>query len=186
MSGMKVSMALIACHRVTHRVTIRYQHHFIFIGSKEVKEEFRPKALEVPNTYFIYLAISFHQIASMNSTHHIDWKIYLNRSTLRNPYYQPQILDIPNFQHYHRTDHYNDVIMSAMASQITSLTIVYSTVYSGTDQTKHQSTASLAFMRGIHRWPVNSRHKGTVTRELFAFDDVIMQCNVIFICLNVT
>ena len=49
--------------------------------------------------------------------------------------------------------HYNDVRMSAMASQITSLTIVYSTVYSGTDQRKHQSSTSLAFVRGIHRRP---------------------------------
>ena len=44
--------------------------------------------------------------------------------------------------------HYNDVIMSAMASQITSLTIVYSIVYSDADQRKHQSSASLAFVRG--------------------------------------
>ena len=64
--------------------------------------------------------------------------------------------------------------MSAMASQITSLTIVYSTVYSGADQRKHQSSASLAFMRGIHRWPVNSPHKGPVTRKMLLFDDVIM------------
>ena len=70
--------------------------------------------------------------------------------------------------------HYNDVIMSTMASQITSLTIVYSTAYSGADQRKHQSSASLAFVRGIHRWPVNSPHKGPVTREMFPFDDVIM------------
>ena len=48
--------------------------------------------------------------------------------------------------------HYNDVIMGAMASQITSLAIVYSTVYSGGDQRKHQSSASLDFVRGIHRW----------------------------------
>ena len=46
--------------------------------------------------------------------------------------------------------HYSDVIMGAKASQITSLTIVYSTVYSGTDQRKHQKSASLAFVRGIH------------------------------------
>ena len=52
--------------------------------------------------------------------------------------------------------HYCDVIMGQMASQITSLTIVYSTVYSATDQRKHQRSASLAFVRGIHRWPVNS------------------------------
>ena len=58
--------------------------------------------------------------------------------------------------------HYNDVIMGAMASQITSLTIFYSTVYSGADQRKHQSSVSLAFVRGIHRWPVNTPHKGSV------------------------
>ena len=51
--------------------------------------------------------------------------------------------------------HNNDVIMSTMASHITSLTIVYSTVYSGADQRKHQSSASLTFLRGIHRWPEN-------------------------------
>ena len=50
--------------------------------------------------------------------------------------------------------HYYDVIKGAMASQITSLAIVYSTDYSGTDQRKHQSSTSLAFVRGIHRWPV--------------------------------
>ena len=72
------------------------------------------------------------------------------------------------------TLHYNDVTMSAMASQITSLTTVYSTVYSGTNQRKHQSSASLAFVIGIHRWPVNSPHKGPVTRKIFPFDDVIM------------
>ena len=70
--------------------------------------------------------------------------------------------------------HYNDVIMSTIASQVTSLTIVYSTVYSGADQIKHQSSASLAFVRGIHRGPVNSPHKGPVTRNMFPFDDVIM------------
>ena len=64
--------------------------------------------------------------------------------------------------------------MSLMASQITSLTIVYSTVYSGVNQRKHQSSASLAFMRGIHRGPVNSPHKWPVTRKMFPFDDVIM------------
>ena len=70
--------------------------------------------------------------------------------------------------------HYDDVIMSAIASQITSLTIVYSTVYPGADQSKHQSSASLAFVWGIHRGPVNSPHKWPVTRTMFPFDDVIM------------
>ena len=70
--------------------------------------------------------------------------------------------------------HYNDVIMSAMASQITSHTIVYSSFYSGPDQRKHQSSVLLAFVRGIHRRPVNSPHKWPVTRKMFPFDDVIM------------
>ena len=72
------------------------------------------------------------------------------------------------------TLHYDDVIMGTMASQITSLTIVYSTVYSDTDQRKHQSSASLAFVQGIHRGPVNSPHKWPVTRKIFPFHDVIV------------
>ena len=66
--------------------------------------------------------------------------------------------------------------MGTIASQITSLTSVYSTVYSGADQSKHQSSASLAFVWGIHRGPVNSPHKWPVTRKMFPFDDVIMLC----------
>ena len=64
--------------------------------------------------------------------------------------------------------------MGAIASQFTSLTIVYSIVYSDSDQRKHQSSASLAFVRGIHPGPVNSPHKWPVTRKMFPFDDVIM------------
>ena len=70
--------------------------------------------------------------------------------------------------------HCNDVIMSAMASVIASLTIVYSTGYLDADQRKHQSSASLTFVRGIHRWPMSSPHKGPVTRKMFPFDDVII------------
>ena len=70
--------------------------------------------------------------------------------------------------------YYTDVIMSAMASQITSLASVYSAVSSGVDQRKHQSSASLVFVRGIHQEPVNSPHKVPVTRKMFPFDDVIM------------
>ena len=57
-------------------------------------------------------------------------------------------------------EHYSDVIMSAMAYQITSIWSVCSTVCSSVDQRKHQSSASLAFARGIHRLPVNSRTEG--------------------------
>ena len=62
--------------------------------------------------------------------------------------------------------------MSTIASQITSLTIVYSIVYSDADQRKHQSSASLAFVS-----LVNSPHKWPVTRKIFRFDDVIMLWN---------
>ena len=70
--------------------------------------------------------------------------------------------------------HYSDVIIDTMASQIASLNTVYSTVYSGADQRKHQSSASLDFVRGIHRSLVSSPDKGPVTRKMFPFDDVIM------------
>ena len=67
--------------------------------------------------------------------------------------------------------HYNDVIMGVMASPITSLLIVYSTIYSGADQRKYQSSVSLAFVGVIHQCPVNSPHKWQVTRKMFQFDD---------------
>ena len=70
--------------------------------------------------------------------------------------------------------HYSNFITGAIASQITSLMIVYSTVYPGVNQRKHQNSASLAFVRGIHRWPVNSPHKWLVPRKMFSLDDVIM------------
>ena len=68
-----------------------------------------------------------------------------------------------------RAQHLNNVIMGAMASQVTSLTIVYSSVYSGEDQRKHQRSASLAFVRAVHWWPVNSPHKWPITRKVFPF-----------------
>ena len=68
--------------------------------------------------------------------------------------------------------------MGEIASQITILPVVYLTAYSGADQRKYQGSASLAFVRGIHRWPVNSPHKGPVTRKMFAFDD-IMICEIV-------
>ena len=74
--------------------------------------------------------------------------------------------------------------MTMLASQITSLTVVYSIVYSGVNQGKHQSSASLAFVREIHRGPVNFPHKWPVTRKMFPFDDVIM--NVIVLDIMAT
>ena len=68
--------------------------------------------------------------------------------------------------------HCSDIIM---ASQITVVSTVCSAACSGTDQRKHQSSAWLAFLRGIHRSPMDSPHKGPVTRKIFPFDDVIMK-----------
>ena len=61
-----------------------------------------------------------------------------------------------------------------MASQVTRITIVYSIICSGVDKKKHQSSTSLAFVRGVHRWPVISAHRGSVTRKMFPYHDVIM------------
>ena len=88
-------------------------------------------------------------------------------------------------QYVHSNDtiryHYSDVIMGAKASQITSLTIVYSIVYSGADQRKLQSSASLAFVQGIHQKPVNSPHKWPLTRKKVSIwwrhHDIYM-CNI--------
>ena len=77
--------------------------------------------------------------------------------------------------------HYNDVIMSMMVSEITSLMSVYSTVYSGADQRKYQSSMSMAFVRGINWWPVNPLHKGPVIRKMFPFEDVIIKCKYMYI-----
>ena len=64
--------------------------------------------------------------------------------------------------------------MSVMASVITDVSTNCSTVGSGEDQRKQQSSASLAFMRGIHQWPLSSPHKGSATWKIYPFDDVIM------------
>ena len=66
--------------------------------------------------------------------------------------------------------HYSDVKMGTMASQITSLTIVYWIAYSGADQRKHQKLRVTSL---CDRWPVNSPHKWPVTRKMFPFDDII-------------
>ena len=70
--------------------------------------------------------------------------------------------------------HSSAAIMSSIACQITSVSVIYSTVYSGADQRKHQSSVSRALVREIHRWPVNSQHKASVTRKMFLLNDVIM------------
>ena len=76
-----------------------------------------------------------------------------------------QARDITLPDRYLTFKHYNDVIMSAMASQITGISIVCSTVCLGANQRKHQSSVSLVFVRGIHRWRVDSPHNGLVMRK---------------------
>ena len=66
-----------------------------------------------------------------------------------------------------QSSHYSDVIMSTIASLITSLAVVYSTVYSDADQRKHQSSASLAFAWGIHRDRWIPRTKGQLRGKCF-------------------
>ena len=73
--------------------------------------------------------------------------------------------------------HYSDVIMSAMASKPPAPRLFTQPFVQAQIKKKHKSSASLAFMRGIHRWPVNSSHKGPVKRKMFPFDDVIMTRN---------
>ena len=87
----------------------------------------------------------------------------------------------------HQGTHYNYVIMSAMASQVTSLTVVYSTVYSRRRSKKTSKLCVTGPCTGnspvtgewIHRWPANSQHKGPVTRKIFPIDDVIMYMKII-------
>ena len=127
--------------------------------------------------YYVKLSINTDNISiSMTNGFHLFWKSIRKSEALTQVYYMHYAVRTWYHLPYYRpfVSFPNDVIMSAMASQITSLTIVYSTVYSGSDERKHQSSASLAFVRGIHRWPMNSPHKGPVTRKMFPFDDAIM------------
>ena len=78
--------------------------------------------------------------------------------------------------------HYSGVMMRAMASHSPAARMICSAIYSGADQRKRQSSASLAFVRGIHWWPVNFPHKKPVTRKRFPFGDVIMG----FLCAEFT
>ena len=75
--------------------------------------------------------------------------------------------------------HYSDVVMNTRASQITGTSIVSPAICSGADQRNHQSSASLAFVRVIHRPLSGSPHQGPVTRKIFPFDDVIMNSSLL-------
>ena len=125
-----------------------------------------------PFRYCIVLTVLSHAAVSCgtavcSSASQSTWQKYVHgQKGLVNELYRTELLSW--------LKHYNDVIMSAMASQIISLTIAYSTVHSGLDQRKHQSSASLAFVRGIHQWPVNFPHRWPVSRKMFPFDGFII------------
>ena len=149
---------------------------------------------------YVYAYASFKLCPSISHVHYLSCimlRISTENDNVRNPYIRCGWYSVQLYASYFQCvwplhslagsdiriigHHYGGVIISVMASQITSLTVVYSTVYSGVDQRKTQSSVSLAFVRRIHRWPVNSPHKGPVTRKMFPFDDVIM-CGPCFTC----
>ena len=132
------------------------------------------------NTYILFLSIIFIFVISDN-TNKISLNSFRQGSAAR---HWKEWIQVLSNNHYPcscfekwnvlSVIQYSYVIMGSIASQITSLTIFNSIVYSDADQRKHQSSASLAFVWGIHRWPVNSPHKWPVTRKMLPFDDVIM------------
>ena len=117
----------------------------------------------------------FYYIGRFIGTQETLWFLWLPNVN-KAPIKANEKRSLPN--HNETKQHYNNVIMGTIASQITSFTIVYSIVYLDADQRKHQSSASLAFVRGIHRGPVNSPHKWPVTRKKFPVDDVIMKAQI--------
>ena len=137
-----------------------------------IKASSRHIAIWIKEISSLYGAKPFHEVELTNCHKDSWWSNSVNPGPhcdllIRNMYrHMPNRLGI---------FHSNDVIMDMMASQNTSLTIVYSTIYSGTNQRKHQSSPSVAFVMGIHRWPVNSTCKRASNTEMFPFDDVILK-----------
>ena len=121
-----------------------------------------------------HLPCCWEQLHSLHPNKTCPWDCLICCNALNSGVPKPYVIQV-------WLAHYGDIIISAMASQITTLTIVYAAIYSAANHRKHQSSALLAFLRGIHRWPVNSPHKWPVTRKMFSFDDVIMIIVINFI-----
>ena len=146
------------------------------VGRKpRINPEMESKSEFEPTKYIPYLALPGELWYVFYKDFEENWPHY-NGTALYNIFQGPMS--------YIGSIHYKDIIMSATASQITGLMIVYSMVYAGLDQRKHQSSASLAFVRGIHRWPVTSPRKGPVTPKMFPFDDVIMLWQVMRVSIT--
>ena len=149
-------------HRAKSYFSWRGSHtKHCFKHQQKFRHKQRTSSTATAREYICYIYHCF--IIYFHSRYWYDW-------LLIHVYNNTKYISVKNIWFWH----YYDVIMGAIASQITSLTIVYSIVYSDADKRKHQSSASLAFVRGIHRRPVNSPHKWPVTRKVFPFDDVIM------------
>ena len=140
-----------------------YVHNTAILNSRSVRGSTLWHSMQ-----FAFTFISL--VSGWNKWHSLITSVNIGRNIIT---YHEDGMTVKRFPHYCPL-HYDDVIMTMLASQITSLTVVYSIVYSGVNQRKHQSSASLAFVREIHRGPVNFPHKWPVTRKMFPFDDVIM------------
>ena len=120
------------------------------------------RCISGPNFEILSYIIMPHALKKVKSKQDSTWRLNV---MLKKARYHLKILRF-RINEASCSCHYNDVKVGAIASQITSLAIVYSIVYSEADQRKHQSSASLAFVRGIHRVPVNSLHKWPVEMYL--------------------
>ena len=123
-------------------------YHLSFGFTK--KRELRREMTEHEVTYSIHMTFQMQQFHNQPPHHYCYPRVFIEPISRRGCLV-----------------HYIDVIMTTMASQITSLTVVYSTVYSDADQRKHQSSASLAYVGGIHRDRWIPRTKGQLRGKCF-------------------
>ena len=140
----------------------------IWVGTHLVRETLRCRIVSKPLTYWLHHMEWIWQFVCLKVLWKSIWHHVIFVRVEHNVRYVQFAI------HISLQKQNGDVIMGTITSQITSLTVVYSTVYSDIDQRKHQNSASLAFVQGIHRGPVNSPYKWPVTRKMFPFDDVIM------------
>ena len=146
-------------HIVIGNVKSPYKCYDVVLFSYMVRRKMYHREQHLNTSYNHYDIFSTHSICQIFSGH----GIFIAYCCTMNSW------------HYGKTlNHYSDITMTAMASQITGVSTVCSTVCSGTDKRKHQSSAPKAFVGVIHRWPMDSPHKGSVTRKMFPFDGIII------------
>ena len=137
--------------KVTHYSPFeKWIHRWLVVSPHRVASNLRSFTMSGRMSWLILLSIfddTKHDlwVASAFNTHHNQWRLIKKKCIIRRELYSQ--FGYAKIK-LHRNDNYDDVIMSAMVSQITSLTIVYSIVYSGANQRKHQSSASPAICAG--------------------------------------